>query len=622
MLRCRMTPAAASAEPTLFGHPRKLFILFATEMWERFGYYGMRAILLLYLTKHFLFEQKEGVAIYTAYVSLVYLTPLAGGLIADKILGSRNALKLGAALMAIGYFMLSFGGPPAKEFIVYQGQSYQVVAGAPNTPQASDAFLQTPSGALLKIGPGPDGGMALGGDPEAGLPSVLPKGGYEKRVERDAGYLFLALFALATIIIGNGFFKPNISTMVGDLYTPGDKRRDSAFTIFYMGINTGSLLGQILLPNMRVALGFSAPFMAAAIGLVIALAIAFITDKTMARYGAPPDVDRLRRPALMGLPLGWLVVVLGVLSILPAYVLMANDPGVASAILSVTPEALRPFVQKSPLVGWLLMGGGAACFTALFVFSLAKLQKVERERMLVALILTVFSILFWALFEQAGTSLTLFADQNTDRHILGWNMPPEQAHFFNPLFIVLLAPVFSWMWQALARRGLEPSTPVKFALGLMLVGAGFLVLVGGSATANPSALVGLQWLALTYLIHTLAELFLSPVGLSMITRLSVPRLVGLMMGAWFLSSAMAQYVGGIIAQFMASETAGGKVLDPHASMSKAVDVFTKIGWLAVGVGVVVLLLSPVLRRWMHDTPPPTGEPPVDSVVAQTEGSRA
>jgi POT family proton-dependent oligopeptide transporter len=342
--------------------------------------------------------------------------------------------------------------------------------------------------------------------------------------------------------------------------------------------------------------------------MTIGLVIAIVTDKTMAKYGSPPDAERLRRPAMLGLPLGWLVIVLAIISVAPIYFLMSNDPGVGNAVLSVTPEGLRPFIQKSPLVGWLLMGGGTLAFLTLLGFSLLKLKSVERQRMIVALTLTFFSIFFWALFEQAGTSLTLFADQNTDRHIVGWNMPPEQAHFFNPLFIVTLAPLFSMMWGALAKRGLEPSAPVKFSLGLMMAGLGFLVLVLGSHFASPTALVGLQWLVLTYLIHTIGELMLSPVGLSMITRLSVPRLVGLMMGAWFLSSAMAQYLGGIIAQLMASETIGGKVLDPHVSMRKSVEVFTKIGFVAVGVGVLLLLLSPLLKGWMHIGKTASGEP--------------
>jgi POT family proton-dependent oligopeptide transporter len=604
-----MTEAtAAPAEKTLFGHPFRLFILFATEMWERFGYYGMRAILLLYLTKHFLFEQKEGVAIYTAYVSLVYLTPLIGGLVADKLLGSRNSVKLGALFMAIGYFMLSFGGPQTTESIVYGGKTYPVVGAAP-TEASSARYLQAPDGARLQIGPAPTGGIALTGDTQsAGLPSVLPEGSYEKKVDRNAGFMFLALLALAIVIVGNGFFKPNISTMVGDLYSAGDKRRDAAFTIFYMGINTGSLLGQILLPNLRAAFGFSIPFLAAAIAMTIGLIIALVTDKTMSKYGSPPDAERLKRRYVLGLPLGWLIVLAAIISVAPVYFLMSNDPGVGKAVLAMTPEGLRPFIQKSPLVGWLLMGGGTLAFLILLVFSLLKLKKVERERMIVALTLTFFSIFFWARFEQAGTSLTLFADQNTDRHILGWNMPPEQAHFFNPLFIVTLAPLFSIMWAWLAKRGLEPSAPVKFSFGLMLAGAGFLVLVFGSNFAGPSALVGVQWLALTYFIHTIGELMVSPVGLSMITRLSVQRLVGLMMGAWFLSSAMAQYLGGIIAQFMASETIGGKVLDPHAAMQKSVEVFTRIGFVAIGVGVLLLLLSPVLQAWMHQGKTADGEP--------------
>jgi POT family proton-dependent oligopeptide transporter len=588
---------APKDEKQFFGHPRKLFILFTTEMWERFGYYGMRAVLLLYLTKHFLFDQQQGVAIYTAYVSLVYLTPLIGGLIADKYLGSRNAVKLGAVLMASGYFLLSFGGPQAREFVVHQENSYEIIVETEG--EKSFQYLQTPASEKLRIGPAEGGGIAIENAAAAGLPAVIAADEYSKRVERNTALVYLAFLALALIVIGNGFFKPNISTMVGDLYTPEDRRRDAAFTIFYMGINLGAFLGQLLLPNVRVNFGFNVAFLAAAVGMLLALLISFLSDRALRGYGDPPNPERLKKG------LGVVIAAASFAAVLPVWFLLQNDPGVAQAVLAFTPNAIKPFIEASPLVGLLLLGGGLLAFAAVVVFSVTRLDAISRDRMIVAVVLTFFSILFWALFEQAGTSLTLFADQNTDRRIFGWSMPPEQVQFFNPLIIILLAPLFSLLWTALAARGLEPPTPFKFAGGLVLVGVGFLVLVAGGSTANEAALVSIWWLALTYLIHTVGELLLSPVGLSMITRLSVPSLVGMMMGVWFLSSAMAQYVAGIIATFTATETLGGQVLDPKASLAGSLEVFRVIGITAVVVGGALLALAPLLRWAMHrDKPSP------------------
>jgi POT family proton-dependent oligopeptide transporter len=233
------------------------------------------------------------------------------------------------------------------------------------------------------------------------------------------------------------------------------------------------------------------------------------------------------------------------------------------------------------------------------LWAIFSLKAVERDRMIVAVILTFFSVVFWTLFEQAGSSLTLFADRNTDRNIGGYLMPAGQVQIFNPLFIVLFAPIFSVMWAWLGKRGLEPSVPLKFAIGLLLVGLGFLVLVFGSQFADENYLVPLFWLALAYFIHSLGELCLSPVGLSMITKLSIAKLVGMMMGVWFLSSAMAQYVGGIVAQFASTETVGGEVLNAQVSLETYLGVFKTIGIAGIIAGIVLLVLWPLLKKGMH-----------------------
>jgi POT family proton-dependent oligopeptide transporter len=361
-----------------------------------------------------------------------------------------------------------------------------------------------------------------------------------------------------------------------------------------MGINLGSLISQFFCPLLAVWFGWWAGFGLAAVGMLIAWALFQFDGGRLAGYGEPPEGATHKAT---------LTIIIGSLLAIPvAWFLLNNTMATAEAAAAAASagSGVVGYLLSLPLLGKVMFSVYFLALIGIPVWAYRAGSRVEFQMMLTAIILTFFSTVFWTLFEQAGSSLTLFAERNTDRDILGvYTMPAGQAQIFNPLFVVIFAPLFSLMWVALARKGWEPSTPVKFAIGLTLVGAGFLALVFGTQFAGADFRVPLFWLALTYLLHTLGELCLSPVGLSMITKLSIAQVVGLMMGVWFLSSAMAQYVGGIVAQFASVETVGGEVTNPKLALDTYVGVFETIGLWSVGIGLFLLVISPVLKRWMH-----------------------
>ncbi len=576
---------------TWFGHPRQLARLFTTEMWERFGYYGMRALLVLFLTDHFLLSDTEAGGLYGAFTSLVYLTPLFGGLLADRYLGAKRSVKFGAILMALGYLGLCFNGPVAKPFFEYGGQRYDVAIE--KSGETSTQYVLA-GGQRLQIKGNEDGSINLLGSDGSTLPATIAKGEFKSGGERNPFFMMLTLFALSAVVVGNGFFKPNISTIVGTLYPPNDPRRDGGFTIFYMGINLGSVISQFFCPLLAVWFGWWAGFGLAAFGMLVAWALFQFDGGRLAGYGEPPEGASKQTS---------LIIMIGALLTIPvAWFLLDNTMANAAAAAAAhsSGAGIVGYLASLPLLGKVMFTVFLVALIGVPVWAYRTGTRVEFQMMLTAVILTFFSTVFWTLFEQAGSSLTLFAERNTDRDIFGfYTMPAGQAQIFNPLFVVIFAPIFSAMWLALAKKGWEPSTPVKFAIGLALVGAGFLALVFGTQFAGADFRVPLFWLALTYLLHTLGELCLSPVGLSMITKLSIARVVGLMMGVWFLSSAMAQYVGGIVAQFASVETVGGAVTNPKLALDTYVGVFQTIGLWSVGIGLFLLLISPVLKRWMH-----------------------
>lgn len=585
-----MASIPAEGQATWFGHPRQLARLFTTEMWERFGYYGMRALLALFLADHFLFSDNTTAGLYGAFTSLVYLTPLFGGLIADRFFGNKRSVKFGALLMSLGYLGLCFNGPVAKPFFEYQGQRYEVQVE--KTGEASRQFVVT-GDKRFELKGQDDGSIAVTGSDGAVLPASIAKGQFETGGERNPFFVMLMLLSLSFVVIGNGFFKPNISTIVGSLYAQGDVRRDGGFTIFYMGINLGSLISQFFAPLLAVWFGWWAGFGLAAIGMFIAFAMFQFDGGRLDGYGEPPKGASRRTDIL---------VVIGGLAAIPvAWFLLQNSmvSAEAAAAAAKSGAGFLGYLASLPLLGKVLLGVFVLAVVGIPIWAWRAGSREEFHKMVVATILVVFTVVFWTLFEQAGSSLTLFADRNTERQIGPYLMPAGQTQIFNPLFIVLLAPLFSALWVWMGKRGIEPSTPVKFAIGLLMVGAGFLFLVFGTGFAGPDFKVGLVWVAGLYLIHTIGELCLSPVGLSMISKLSIARVVAMMMGVFFLASAVAQYVGGIVAQFASVETVGGEVTNLKVSLDTYVEVFTGIGWVAVGIGVFLLLLSPLLKRWMH-----------------------
>jgi proton-dependent oligopeptide transporter, POT family len=585
------TPLAAPEPAGWFGHPRQLARLFTTEMWERFGYYGMRALLALYLAQHFLFPDEVSNGLYGAFTSLVYLTPLIGGLIADRYLGSKRAVKFGAILMAAGYFLLCFGGEQAKPYLSYDGERYEVEKVSQG--EESRQFVLAGS-ERFEVKAMTDGALVLEGSDGSILPRQLAQGTYAFDGARDPFWVGVLFLALSMVIVGNGFFKPNISTIVGGLYAEGDRRRDAGFTIFYMGINLGSIISQWFCPLFAVWFGWWAGFLLAAVGMLCAYVLFQFDGGRLDGHGEPPagtekSIKWIYLGALLAVPIAWL--------------LMNNtmEAAAAARTSAETGGGMVGYLLALPILGKALFVTFLVAVIGIPIWAARAGTAAEFQKMVVAIVLVVFSVVFWTLFEQAGSSMTYFADRNTDLSIAGvYTMPAGQVQIFNPLFIVIFAPLFSVLWVVLAKRGLEPSIPTKFAIGLVLAGLGFLVLVYGAQFADTKTYqVALVWLALAYFLHSLGELCLSPVGLSMITKLSIARIVGMMMGVWFLSSSMAQYVGGIVAQAASTETVGGEVLNPKLALETYVNVFQTIGYSGIGFGILLLIATPLLKRWMH-----------------------
>jgi POT family proton-dependent oligopeptide transporter len=586
-------PPQAARDASWFGHPAQLARLFTTEAMERFGYYGMRALLTLYLAQHFLFSDTTTAGLYGGFTALVYLTPLIGGLMADRFLGSKRSVKFGAILMSLGYVVLCFSstGGAARPFAIIEGQRYEVTVTG--SGEARKQFV-TDQGATLRIKGNEDKSVSLLREDGSEARNIAP-GGFKPDGERSPLYSFLLIAGLAFVTVGNGFFKPNISTIVGELYEQGDRRRDAGFTIFYMGINLGSLFSQILCPLLAVGmgswggLGWWAGFALAAAGMAVSWLLFQFDGGKLDGYGERPAGADASRD---------LLVYAGAIAAIPlAYLLFANlmayvKPPEASGILG--------YIGSLPIMGQIMFSTFLLAVPGILVWSFFNGDRREFEMMVAAMVLITFNTVFWSLFEQAGSSLTLFADRNTDMSVFGlFSITAGQTQFFNALFIVALAPLFSMLWGALARRGIEPGIPVKFGVALVGVGLGFLLLVWGAQFADANYKVGLWWLAGLYLIHSMSELCISPVGLSMVTKLSIGRIVGLMMGTWFLSIAFAQYVAGIIASNASVETVGGEVTNLRVSLETYTSTFTTISLWAIGIGLVLLALAVPMKRLMH-----------------------
>ncbi len=475
------------------GHPKGLYVLFFAEAWERFSYYGMRALLVLYLVNQLEFPREQALTIYATYTGLVYLTPMFGGLLADRYLGGRKAVIIGGSVMALGHLAMAF------EPLLY--------------------------------------------------------------------------VALGLLIIGNGFFKPNISTIVGGLYEEGDPRRDGGFTIFYMGINLGAFFSPLVCGSLGENIGWHYGFSAAGVGMVFGLLVFIWGQKLLGRTGFPPDIENpTETTSLRGKDWAhigtWITA-----SVVAVYALLFCWDYVGAAFNAIPP------VFKLVAGALLVLGtmGG-------LVGSAAKDGTEAWQRTAVIIILAVFVVFFWMGFEQAGGTMTLFADELTDRHLGGWEIPASWFQSINPLAIVCLAPVFSVFWLKLDQSRFALSTPAKMAIGMITLGLGFVVMFIAQGIANRTGTVGPFWLAAVYLIHTIGELCLSPIGLSMVTKLSVPRMASLMMGVWLFSSAVANYLAGRLEELVA-----------HYDLP----VFAFLIATSIGAGVVLLALTPLLKKWMH-----------------------
>lgn len=521
-------------------HPRALFILFFAEMWERFSYYGMRALLTLYMVKELFSHLGQNEAdqmalgIYGSYTAMVYLFPVVGGIIADRILGFRKAIMFGGILMMAGHFALALEG------------------------------------------------------------MYFPKN------------MNLFFLSLAFIIIGNGFFKPNISSFLGKFYGLNDSRKDGAFTIFYMGVNIGALLAIVTCGYVGEQINWHYGFGLAGIGMLAGVLVFWLLGpKTFGKKGINPsahdideEIDEAEEIALLEgskearqevldkeaeafevytspkLRRNQFLTIIGTLLFIPICALFLNLSDTVTAILLVLS------------IGILVV---------LFVMSMRQDAKAKKERLWVVMVLFVFHAVFWALFEQAGGSITLFTERNVVRH----GIPASTFQFFNSFFIMILAPVFSYIWIKLNQAKKEPSTPMKFFFGLFFLAVGFAVIVIGSKYFAVEGMVSMVFLIAMYFFHTTGELCLSPVGLSMITKLSPAKAVGFVMGAWFLSISLANKMAGLIGELTASESLDA---DAHPIEGLAIYANTYLIWgvgVVLGSALILLLLVPTLRKWMH-----------------------
>lgn len=574
-------------------HPQGMHILFFTEMWERFSYYGMRTILVAYMTQHFLFSDGVASGQYGAYTSLVYLLPLIGGMLADRYLGTKKAIAYGALLLVAGHLAMAIEQKPVQEVLTYNGQDYRFISeGRQNLRQT---WLEV-DGERYTIGP-VEGGIAINGlPPTSSLPDTIIKDnpdtpeidGYTTRKE-GAIPLFVNIFylAMALIIMGVGFLKANISTIVGQLYTKEDPRRDAGFTLYYFGINLGAFWAQVLCAGIGATYGWGWGFGLAGIGMALGWLV-FVRKRLLffvpgpaqlpAEIGAPPNPELLRKPLMGPLNREWIIYILGAIGVFGVWWL----------------------VQREPVVNVTLTIASAAIVAFFIVYMFMKCTWAESAKLILALILVAASVVFFTLFELAGSALAQFSERSTQLPNDGFfTITSGQTQSFNGAFILIFAPLFAAMWTWLERNRRDPGDAAKFALGLIQVGAGFLVLVWGAQYADDSAKVPLIFLVLLYLLHTTGELFLSPVGLSAMTKLTPVPVAATMMATWFLGSSLAQMLAAQISKLTAQETVGGQVLDPQKALDTYVDVFTQIGWWGVGIGVAMGIASPFLNRLAH-----------------------
>lgn len=483
-----------------FGHPKGLSTLFFTEMWERFSYYGMRAILVLFMTTD---TAQEGLglthetsgAIYGLYTAGVYLLTLPGGWLADNIFGQRKAIWYGGILIMIGHLILAIPGSPNIFF---------------------------------------------------------------------GGLVFVAA--------GTGLLKPNISTIVGDLYPEGGARRDAGFSLFYMGINLGSLLGQTFVSLLGEKVNWHLGFGVAALGMLVGLIQFHRTQGNLGNIGLAPKADE--RTSSNGKSNNVLPIVLTLTLI--AFLMVLQYIGKIDMFTAV---------GFASAVGIIIVT--VTLFYFIYILTSGGLNTDEKKKVVIILLLFIGAAIFWSGFEQAGSSLNLFARDHTDRMFFGWELPAGWLQNVNPMFIIILAPIMGSLWIRLSARQMNPKTPVKFAIGMIFMALGFLVMYYAAQVVTSGVKAGMGWLIFTYFLHSTGELTLSPVGLSATTKLAPRRYLGQMMGIWFVGAALGNLIAGLYSGNFNPE-----------NLQEMPSLFLSVVWLGVGAGVIFLALSPWMRKWM------------------------
>lgn len=504
-----MAEITTQEEPQMFGHPKGLFYLFFAELWERFSFYGMRALLMLYMTKEIFKALSEkdvaAAAVYASYGSLVYASTVIGGRVSDKILGMRASIFLGGILMSIGHFVLA--------------------------------------------------------------------------IENDIAFFL----ALAFIVVGNGFFKPNISTFVGALYKDGDRRKDSGFTIFYMGINIGGFAAPLICGWLGETYGWHYGFGLAGIGMLTGLIFFWsgIKKNVFGNRGLPPSQEVYEK-TILGIPQKTFVPIIAVLCAPIIAILLASYKSIGGG---------KTFLGDQNYVNLLFkfIGIGVLVFMASII---SKANPDERKKLIMAVLITFFMTLFWGFHELSGSVITLFADRNV---ALDGIMNASQTNSLNSLVIIALSIPISLMWAYLSKKNMNPRTPYKFGLGLLLAGASFYILSISGASADENGMVPFGYLFVMYFILSIGELFMSPVGLSKITDLSPKRIVAFMMGVWFLSSAFAFQIVGFISKQLAVKSSDVNV-GGLETLGIYTDGFHLIAMYALGAGAIVLLFSPLMKK--------------------------
>jgi POT family proton-dependent oligopeptide transporter len=509
------------AGPTAFGHPKGLMTLFFTEMWERFSYYGMRALLIIFMTKTIVdgglgFDDPTAGAVYGLYTMGVYLLALPGGWLADRLFGLKKSVWYGGIIIALGHFMLAI--------------------------------------------PGIEGWISSGAEAKTTLSTL------------DTTSFFLGLLL---IVLGTGLLKPNISSIVGQLYPAGSSKRDAGFSIFYMGINIGGFIAPLACATVAeydMHLGFGL----AGLGMIFGLIQYKLTGKALDGYGEVPVVVTPEEKAAQT-KLKSLTSVIGLVGIVVVGLLFAG----------VVPIDVEAIAKSSGTVIAIVATGYLG-----YVIAFGGLSRGDKNKVGVIAVLFFFSAMFWSGFEQAGSTLNLFAERFMDRTVFGWEVPTGYFQSINSLFIIIFAPFFASLWVWLGRKNLEPSSPLKFTFGLAMLGIGFFVMYFATKIAASGELAAPSWLIITFLFHTFGELSLSPVGLSLVTKLSPKGYGGQMMGIWFLSVALGNLFAGLIA----GEASGGS----EEGLAAMPDQFMLIVYTVMGSALVLFLLKPVLKKMMGE----------------------